>query len=371
MRPENDQLQSTIAELNNLKYALDAAAIIAVTDAAGSIIHVNDKFCEISKYSREELLGQNHRVINSGLHPASFFSEMWRTISSGKVWEGELRNRAKDGSTYWVHTTIVPLLNPSGKPMQYVSIRYDITQRKMAESQLLVQDRLASIGLLASSLAHEIGTPLGVIRGRAEYVALQLKDNDAVRKNVDIILSQIDRVSALIRSLLNLARGEKTLSTGEVNLGRVVIDVLDLMGHEFRKHKIAVRNLVPNDGSLLVVGESGPLHQVILNLLVNAAHAIESAIKKGRTEGHEVVISVEGRGNYWILKIQDTGCGISASNMNNLFKPFFTTKDIGSGTGLGLVTSYRIVEAWGGSISAESVEGQGACFNVTLTKFVG
>ena len=137
-QPSTSQtLESTTRELNNVRHALDKAAIVAITDRAGKIIHVNDKFCEISKYSRQELLGQNHRIINSGYHSREFFIEMWETISSGKTWEGELRNRAKNGSIYWVNTTIVPFLDEKQQPFQYVSIRYEITQRKDAEEQQL------------------------------------------------------------------------------------------------------------------------------------------------------------------------------------------------------------------------------------------
>jgi PAS domain S-box-containing protein len=130
------ELKKSIQELMDFKFALDESSIVAITDSRGTITYVNEQFIQISKYKKDELIGQDHRILNSGYHSEEFFREMWRTIGTGKVWKGEIRNRAKDGSYYWVDTTIIPFINDKGKPYQYLAIRYEITERKRVEQEL-------------------------------------------------------------------------------------------------------------------------------------------------------------------------------------------------------------------------------------------
>ena len=167
-------LEQRTRDLADINYALEKSAIVAVTDVRGIITHVNDKFCEISKYSKEELLGQDHRILNSGYHPKEFMRALWTTIANGHIWRGEIRNRAKDGSLYWVDTTIVPFLNTAGKPYQYMAIRYEITGRKASEKRLQEQAALARLGEMAAVVAHEVKNPIAGIRGALQVISSRM-----------------------------------------------------------------------------------------------------------------------------------------------------------------------------------------------------
>ena len=185
-------LTASHTQVEQLKWALDQSAIVATTDVTGTITYVNDKFCEISQYSRAELLGQNHRIINSGLHSTEFFREMYRTIAAGRVWRNEIRNRAKDDSHYWVDTTIVPLMGDDGKPHQYISIRYEITERKRSEEALRAQVALVQLGKMAAVVAHEVRNPLAGIRGAMQVLGGRLPEGTRETKVLHDVVARID-----------------------------------------------------------------------------------------------------------------------------------------------------------------------------------
>lgn len=201
-----NRLPDHVQQLADLKRALDHAAIVATTDVTGRITYVNDKFVEISGYSREELIGRDHRIINSNYHPKEYIRDQWRTIAGGRVWHGELRNRAKNGHFYWVDTTIVPFLDSRGKPYQYIAIRSDITARKQAEEQLAQQAALARVGQMAAVVAHEVRNPLAGIKGAVQILMSRRSPDGGELPVMRDIVARIDALSELINDLMVFAR---------------------------------------------------------------------------------------------------------------------------------------------------------------------
>ncbi len=339
-------------ELADIRYALDQAAIVAITDGRGVIRYANDKFCEISKYPREALLGQDHRILNSGHHPKEFIRKLWATIGGGRVWRGEIRNRAKDGSTYWVDTTIVPFLDSEGAPYQYLAIRSDITDRKRAEEELRKQEALASVGQMAAVMAHEIKNPLAGIAGAIEIIGGRLPEDSPDRDVISSILERIDTLNHRVQDVLQFSR-PRPPKMGRVRVAAVLRETAGLLQQDPSLSGVEVA--VSGD-DVTVSGDSEQLKDLFLNLLLNASQAID---------GHGTIRVISGVRNArcWIA-VAGSGLGIPRRDLSRLFAPCFATKN--RGTGLGLAITRQLVDAHGGEIEIDSVEGKGTTVTVSL-----
>lgn len=326
-------------DLEHLKYALDQSAIVAMTDVTGTITYVNEKFCEISKYRQEELIGRNHRLLNSGYHSEEFFREMYRTISSGQVWRAEIRNQAKDDAFYWVDTTIVPFLDDRGRPQQYVAIRYDITERKRSEAALRAQTALVQLGRMAAIVAHEVRNPLAGIRGAMQVIGRRLTPGSQEHGVVNEVVKRIDTLNDIVQDLLLFARPRQPVIE-TVSVASLLGDTVALLKEDPRFEGIGI---LMDSTEANVAADAEQMKLVLLNLLINSAQAMNG-------QG-QISVQVRVMNGFHELRIIDQGPGIPPEAREHLFEPFFTTKH--RGTGLGLPTARRILQGHGGTVELD------------------
>ena len=344
--------EQSIQRLEEMRYALDQAAIVAATDQRGIITYVNDKFCDISKYSREELLGRDHRIINSGYHSKEFIRDLWRTIAVGQVWRGEIRNKAKDGSYYWVDTTIVPLLDERGKPRQYLAIRSDITQRKEAEKKLAEQSALAQLGQLAAVVAHEVRNPLAGVRGTLQVLRTRAATDESDRRIMDAMIARIDVLNSKVEDIMRFARPRSPVFE-TVDVRPVLMDAIASAQAAAAK---SCPEIIGPEGTAHLQADREMLRDVLLNLLLNACQSGSTA---------PVEIALHGADGTVAVEIADRGTGFGGQDPERLFEAFHTTKK--SGTGLGLAIVRRLVTLQGGTVTLVPREGGGVIARITLT----
>jgi PAS domain S-box-containing protein len=372
-----ENLRASTKEVLDLKAALDEHAIVAITDPRGKITFVNDKFCAISQYAREELIGQDHRIINSGFHPKDFIHDLWTTIGHGRVWHGEIKNRAKDGSFYWVDTTIVPFLGPEGKPRQYIAIRADITERKKAEEtvrqmntelELRVAERTAQLEranreleAFSYSVSHDLRAPLRAVDGFSQAVIEDFGPGlpEEGRRQLGIISYSAQRMGALIDDLLTFSRlSRQALDKRRVDTVGLVRGALQELGSPWPERQVEIRlgDLPPSQG------DPALLKQVWLNLLGNA-------LKYTRKRSPAVIeIGCEHRPEGVVYLIHDNGTGFDmkyAGKLFGVFQRLHRMEDY-EGTGVGLATVERIIQRHGGRVWADAVPDQGATFYFTI-----
>jgi PAS domain S-box-containing protein len=350
--------------------ALEAAAnAIVITDRDGQIEWVNEAFTRLTGYSREETIGRNPRILKSGAHEPEFYQRMWQTVLAGKVWQGTMINKRKDGSHYDEEMIVTPVRDRAGEITHFIAIKQDITERKKLEHQFLRAQRTQSIGLLAGGVAHDLNNVLAPV-----LMALPLLRNNLPTSQRDHILDTLEqsvrRGANIIQQVLTFARGvevQRVLVQPRHLLREVAKIAEETFPRDIRVHFTAPANLWP------LQGDPTQIHQVLLNLSVNARDAMPEggrltfAARNAELDHPLQFMDFEiPPGRYVSLSVSDTGTGIAPEVLDHIFEPFFTTKSAGKGTGLGLSTVLGIVKSHSGLVQVESRARVGSTFTVFL-----
>ncbi len=329
---------------------------IQITDADGRMVYVNPAFEKASGYTKEELIGLNPNILSSGKYGKEFWKSVWDTIKGGNVWNGEIENRKKGGEPFYTQLLISPIIDTEEKVVGFLGSHRDITKQKQLEQQLMHSQKMESIGTLAAGIAHEVGNPLTSISSIVQVLYRTTQD-EFFRNKLGLVQSQVHRITKIIRDLVDFSR-PSNYQLQPTDVVKVVTDAVEIvkMGKKAKevefvtrvREKIPLLSLVPDQ-----------ISQVFINILLNAVDAMDGKTGKVETviDRQDATVSV---------KITDNGCGIAPEHLQKIFTPFFTTKRVGEGTGLGLWVSYGIMESFGGDITVESQRGQGTTFSVVL-----
>ncbi len=348
-----DELRHVRQYIEQQTSAINTFAIISIADTDGTITYVNENFVKVSKFEREEILGRDHSILSSGFHNKDFFTDLWKTLNRGESWKGEICNKAKDGTIFWLESTIVPFVNTEGITTQFVAIYSNVTDRKLTERKLLESAKMSSLGEMAGGIAHEINNPLTIIAGMAETISRTLKrqplDMMRLEKASQRIETTVERVSKIVKGLKTFARDGSRDDFESYSVAQLLNETVDFCGIRFSECGIELHiEFPPNE--LKFNCRPIEIEQVLLNLLNNAFDAISDLKEKWIS----ITTEVDEINNTLRLRIVDSGNGIPVAVQEKLFTPFFTTKDVGKGTGLGLSISQGIISQHSGSIYVDN-----------------
>jgi len=347
-----------------------SAEAVLMTNTEGEIQYVNPAFTRITGYSRDEVLGQNPRILKSGKQDPAFYQQLWATILKGEIWHGELINRRKDGSLYSEQMSIAPVRSAGGEVTYFIATKQDVTEHKKLEQQLIQAQKMEAVGRLAGGVAHDFNNLLTIINGYAQLLIEPISPQDPRRGHLKEILTAGERAASLTRQLLAFSR-RQVLEPRVLNLNSVLADVAKMLRRLIGEDVELVATLKPDLGRVKV--DPGQIEQVIMNLAVNARDAMPQGGKLFVETSNVEIDANYARshspmmpGKYVMVAVSDTGCGMDLETQAHLFEPFFTTKEKGHGTGLGLATVYGIVKQSGGFIWVYSVPGRGSTFKIYL-----
>ncbi|MFY9090064.1 ATP-binding protein [Arcobacter aquimarinus] len=362
------ELQNSIKILNQYKNAVDSSSIVSKTDKYGKITFVNDEFCKISKYTKEELIGKNHNIIRHEDMPKEIFKDLWETIKSKQIWKGQIKNKAKDGTSYYVASTIAPILNLDDEIEEYLAIRLDVSE--IIEGQLKAKRADEAKSTFLANMSHEIRTPLNAIIGFSELLDKSQNLDTQSKKQAQIINSSAVSLLTIINDILDVSKidsGNFTLSIEESNIILISENVIELFSKRaMEKHLKLIFNLDPKV-PICIETDGVRLKQVLSNLLSNA---IKFTPKNGVVSLNISLIENLNKKAKIRFEVEDTGIGIAKEKLITIFDPFIQVDNKSNreyqGTGLGLSICSHIIKSLNSNIFVQSVENQGTKFYFEL-----
>lgn len=360
-------------ERRRLAAAIEQASdTVLITDHTGNVQYVNSAFESLTGYSRQEVIGENPRILKSGEHDKSFYEKMWATLMRGEIWKGHLVNMKKDGSLFEEEATISPIQDKNGEITNFVAVKRDVSKEVLLEKQLRQAMKMEAIGTLAGGVAHDFNNILAAILGYGEMAKAQLPANGQVRSDIEQVIKAGNRAKELVKQILTFSRqGEEDFSPVKIQV--IIKEALKLLRSSLPA-TIQIQENIDSD-CLPVLADPTQIHQVLLNLCTNAKHAMDENGGVLTVSLSELEINDSGSmvgcpqltsGFYLDLEIRDTGDGMDVLTKSKIFDPFFTTKEIGKGTGLGLAVVHGIIQQHQGEITVESTLGKGTVFHVYL-----
>jgi PAS domain S-box-containing protein len=362
-------------ELRRLYQAIQQSpSSVLVTDVAGRIVYVNPKFCEVTGYAHEEVMGRNPRILKSGHTRPCEYKQLWDTITAGSIWRGEFHNRKKNGDLYWEIASIGPVKDDHGQIINFVAVKEDVTERRAVEEQLRQSQKMQAIGQLTGGIAHDFNNLLTIILGNLQL--LEQSDGKDERRGglIDDALWAATRGGELTHRLLAFARMQ-SLRPAIVNLNDIVRGLTDLLRRTLGSRIDIVEELDPGIPSVLA--DPGELERALVNLAINARDAMPDGgvlsiqTKRAILDADYVKQCPDVvPGDYVMLTVRDTGTGIPAQLLGRIFEPFFTTKEVGQGSGLGLSMVYGFVKQSGGHVGVSSEPGVGTAFKLFFRRAV-
>ncbi|MFC1825888.1 PAS domain S-box protein, partial [Thermodesulfobacteriota bacterium] len=347
-----------------------ASESILIADGPGTIQYVNPAFERLSGYTREEIVGQNFRILKSDRHDEAFYRKMYDIISHGEIWSGRIFNTMKDGTLREFETSISPIQDNTGKVINFVSVNRDITQQAILESQLRQAQKMDSIGNLAGGIAHDFNNILSSIIGYTELSLDDVERGSLIEDNLQEVYRAGKRARDLVKQILAFAR-QSNEEQQPIQVDTIAQEALKLIRSTIPT-SIEIRQKLESNS--LIMGNPTQVHQLFMNLCTNAAQAMED--RGGFIEVGLGDVAIDDRfslvelglkpGNYLKMTVSDTGSGIDPSIIDSIFEPYFTTKGVGEGTGMGLALVHGIVESHGGRITVDSELGKGTAFSIYL-----